>query len=74
MFILHIDLPLSIGEPRPALLTDIFEAPSFAVHASSRHQSDFTATYLMQLQAAKKRRRQRSRSTLSCPMNLKKRS
>ncbi|MGL4928270.1 MAG: hypothetical protein ACRC4K_16035 [Plesiomonas shigelloides] len=57
MFILHIDLPLSIGEPRPALLTDIFEAPSFAVHASSRHhQPDFTATYLMQLKAAKKRR------------------
>lgn len=72
MFILHIDLPLPIGEPRSALLTDIFENPSLATRELSRHQPDFTATYLMQLQAARKRRCQRTRSTLSCQMILKK--
>ena len=57
MFILHIDLPLLIGEPRSALLTDIFENPSLTTRELSRHhQPDFTATYLMQLQAARKRR------------------
>lgn len=56
MFILHIDLPLPISESRSTLLTDIFEEPSPAVHTLSRHQPDFTATYLMQLQTAKKRR------------------
>lgn len=74
MFILHIDLPLPISESRSTLLTDIFEEPSLAVHTLSRYQSDFTATYLIQLQAAKQRRHQRTRNTLSCPMNLKKRS
>ena len=64
MFILHIDLPLPIGEPRSALLTDIFENPSLATRELSRHyQSDFTATYLMQLQTARKRRTQRIRSS-----------
>lgn len=44
MFILHIDLSLLIGEPRSALLTDIFENPSLTTRELSRHQSDFTAT------------------------------
>lgn len=74
MFILHIDLPLPLSESRSTLLTDIFDEPSLAVHTLSRHQSDFTVVYLMQLQEAKKRRLQRTRNTLSCPMNLKKRS
>lgn len=74
MFTLHIMPPLSYRGRSTDPLADIL-ADSPRIHFSlPHHHADFTVVYLMQLQEAKNRRRQRTRNTLSCPMNLKKRS